>query len=330
MTAAVAPKSHIIETDLLRQALDGDIHAANKTLKYLSSTNPHLCKIMQNAIHDLKTAQIWPKLLDCLALHRWNDQLDCERRSDPAASSRIDQAIIEVFLEDRNGWETPYKEEILKQALTDPIPRIRYAAAYLLGLRGDLSAVEGLSEAIISPSMIWKQRAVKALASLKAEQCGPPLVRLLIEDRGELHREASRALHSLGTLARPAWESVLDHPDSHVRWHAARGLGEMGNSGLALTLAEGLRDEDYVVRWATADVLAKLGEAGIPATLAMLSRYPLNEQFRRAAYHALHGVSSTSAQKRLKPLLQAMRGPAAGIEAASIAQQLLMKWTEEK
>ena len=330
MTAVVAPKSHLIETDILRQALEGDFQAANKTLKYLSSTNPHLCKIMQDAIHDLKSTQIWPRLLHCLALHRWDDQLDCERRSDPAASSRIDQAIIETFLEDRNGWETPYKEEILKQALNETEPRVRYASAYLLGLRGNLSAIDGLSEAITSSSVTWKQRAVKALASLKHEQCGPPLIKVLIEDRGELHREAGRALHSLGTLARSAWESVLDHPDSHIRWHAARGLGEMGNSSLALPLAEGLRDDDYVVRWATADVLAKLGEAGIPATLTMLSRHPLNEQFRRAAYHALHGVSSTSAQRRLKPLLEAMRGPAASIETASIAQKILMKWEKEE
>jgi len=330
MTSVVAPKSHPVETDILRQAIEGDLQAANKTLKYLSSTNPHLCKIMQDAIHDLKSTKIWPRLLKCLALHRWDDHLDCERRSDPAASSRIDQAIIEAFIEDQNGWETPYKDKLLKQAMSDPEPRIRYAAAYLLGLRGDMSAIDGLSEAVISSSMTWKQRAVKALASLKDERCAPPLIQLLIEDRGELHREAGRALHSLGARARSAWESVLDHPDSHIRWHAARGLGEMGISSLALPLAEGLRDDDYVVRWATADVLARLGEAGIPATLTMLSRHPLTERFRRAAYHALHGVSSTRAQKRIKPLLEAMRGPAASIETASIAQQLLMEWTEEK
>jgi len=330
MTAAVAPKSHLIETDILRHALDGDLQAVNTTLKYLSSTNPHLCKIMQDAIHDLKNPLIWPKLLNCLAIHLWEDQLDCERRSDPAASARIDQAIIEVFLEARNGWETPAKEETLEQGLVDPKPRIRYAAAYLLGLRGDLAVIFVLSEAITSPHILWKQRAVQALASLKDTQCAPPLLKLLIEDRGELHREASRALHSLGPLARTAWKSALDHPDSHIRWHAARGLGAIGDSSLASTLAEGLRDDDYVVRWATADVLAKLGEAGIPATLTMLARYPLNEQFRRAAYHALHGVSSPSAQKRLIPLLEAMRGPAASIEAASIAQQLMMKWEENK
>lgn len=328
MTAAVTTASHVIESDLLRNALRGDEQAVNKALIYLSSTNPHLCKIMQEAVHDLEDLRIWHKLLMCLALHQWEDHLDCQRRSDPEASMRIDQAIIEVFLEDRNGWEKPQKEKILQDALTNTTPRMRYAAAYLLGLRGDHQAIPFLSEAIESQYVEWKLRAVKALANLKDEKCGPPLLKLLIEDRGKLHREASRALHSLGKLARPAWEQALDHPDSHIRWHAARGLGEMGDSRLALILAEGLRDDDYAVRWATADVLAKLGEEGVPATLTMLSRYPLSEQFRRAAYHALHGVVSNQTRKRLKPLLDSMRGPAASVEAATVAQKLLMEWTK--
>ena len=330
MTTAISRNSHIIESDLLMSALSGNAKAANKVFIYLSSTNPHLCKIMQEAIHDLAEPQIWTKLLPSLALHLWDDHLDCERRSDPSASLRIDQAIIEVFLEDRNGSEKLTKEKILQNALGDSKPRIRYAAAYLLGLRGDHQAIPFLAEAIDDHYTEWKLRSVKALASLNDSQCGPPLLKLLTEDQGELHREASRALHSLGKLARSTWQQALDHPDSHIRWHAARALGEMGDSSLAITLAEGLQDDDFVVRWATADVLAKLGEEGISATLTMLSRYPLNEQFRRAAYHALHGIASTQVQKQIKPLLVAMRGPAASVETASIAQRLLLEWKREK
>jgi HEAT repeat protein len=156
------------------------------------------------------------------------------------------------------------------------------------------------------------------------------LLKLLIEDRGDLHREASRALHSLGKLARSAWQSVLDHPDSHIRWHAARALGEMGDTSLAMVLAEGLRDDDYVVRWATADVLARLGEIGLQATLKMLTRYPINEQFRQAAYHALHGIVSSEIQLQIKPLLASMRGPAAGMESARIARNILVQWEKDK
>lgn len=330
MTPSKTAESHTAEVELLRNALGGDKEAANKALKYLSSNNPHLCGIMQKAIHELEDTQIWSRLITCFALHQWDDNLDCERRSDPSSSKRIDQAIIEVFLEDKHGWEKPQKELALKNGIIHSKPRIRYAVAYLLGLRGDSQAIPGLAEAIESRYTEWKLRAVKALAYLKDERCGPPLLKLLIEDRGELHREASRALNSLGSIAQSTWENALDHPDRHIRWHAARGLGEIGDSSLASILADGLRDADYAVRWATADVLAKLGEEGVHATLNMLSRYPLDEQFRRAAYHALHGSSYARAQKRLKPLLDSMRGSASNLEPAIIAQRLLLEKEEGK
>ncbi|NIP51920.1 hypothetical protein GWN42_17215 [candidate division KSB1 bacterium] len=330
MSTSIAAQSYTTEIELLRNALRGDKEAANKALKYLSSANPHLCGIMQEAIHEIKDDKIWSRLLICFALHLWDDHLDCERRTDPGSSERIDQAIIEVFVDDRNGWEKPQKQSTLQTSLTHSRPKIRYAAAYLLGLRGDSQSIPVLAEAIESPYAEWKLRAAKALAHLKDERCGPPLLKLLIEDRGELHREASRALNSLGSIARSTWQKALNHPNRHIRWHAARGLGEMGDSSLALILAEGLRDDDYAVRWATADVLSILGEEGIRATLNMLSRYPLNEQFRRAAYHALHGSSYARAQERLKPLLDSMRGSASNLETAIIAQKLLMEREEGK
>ncbi|MCK4725527.1 MAG: hypothetical protein KAT29_06985, partial [Anaerolineales bacterium] len=58
---------HTMETDMLRQALQGDASAANSALKYLSSANPTLRRIMQEAIYDLTDARIWSKLLRCLS-----------------------------------------------------------------------------------------------------------------------------------------------------------------------------------------------------------------------------------------------------------------------
>jgi hypothetical protein len=317
---------HTIESEMLRRALDGDTQAANKFLKYLSSAIPHLCQIMQETIHDLDDARIWQYLLHCLALHRWNDQIDCNRRSDPKALERIDQSLIEVFIQDETDWERTMKEAALQKALEDPEPLVRYASSYLLGLRGDLRAIPVLAEAVESGIKEWQLRAVRALAVLKDALCGPPLLKLLITDRGEVHREASRALRSLGELAKSTWLEILDHPNSHIRWHAARGLGEIGDVRYAMILAEGLRDKNYVVRWATADMLAHLGAEAVPSTLTMLTHHKLDEQFRQAAFHALHGVTSHRVQERLKPLLDALHGPDASVEAPMLAQRLLAEW----
>jgi HEAT repeat protein len=164
------------------------------------------------------------------------------------------------------------------------------------------------------------------MGAYKNPRCAPPLLKLLVEGEPELHRQAGRSLMNLGEAARGTWLSVLDHPDSHIRWHAARGLGQIGALQSAPILAEGLRDEEFVVRWASADVLAQLGEAAVPATLAMLTHHELEGQFRQAVIHALHGVRSQRIQERLKPLLDALRGPNAGVEAPMLAQRLLAEW----
>jgi HEAT repeat protein len=196
----------------------------------------------------------------------------------------------------------------------------------LLGLRGDPRAIPYLDETIESGTTSWRLRSVRALATLRDKRCGPPLIKALAINRGSLHREARRALQSLGHLVKSAWLNALDHPDAHIRWHAARGLGELGDDRFALILAEGLLDDNYAVRWATSDVLARLGKRGVPATLTILSQRHLTEQSRQAAYHALHGITSSQIQQRLKPLLDALQSPVANIEVPVIAQRLLMEW----
>jgi HEAT repeat protein len=108
---------------------------------------------------------------------------------------------------------------------------------------------------------------------LKDERCGPPLIKALALERGELHHAAHRALQDLGPLAESAWLEALHHPNDHVRWHAARGLGSIGNVRGALMLAEGMRDKSELVRWATADVLAHMGAPAVPAVLTILSHH---------------------------------------------------------
>ena len=317
---------HTMLTDILRQALKGDVSAANHMLKYLSSPNPALRQSMQEAINDLPDVRIWMKLLRCLALHSWNDHLECEQQTAPIASQRIDNSIEDVFLQDKGDLNKSRKETTLLSGLDDSSSQIRQVAAYLLGLRGNPHAIRVLSETIESGSIESQLRAVKALETVGDERCGPPLLKALIMNRGEIHREAGRALNRLGKIVESTWLRALDHPNDHIRWHAARGLGNIGDARYAQILAEGLLDENRLVRWATADVLAYLGARGVPATLKILSYSRLDVPIRQAAYHALHGITSRGVQKRLKPLLDAMHGPAADIKVPGIAQRLLLEW----
>ncbi len=321
---------HTQENKIVEQALAGDTTAANRMLKYLSSANPTLRQIMEETIYDLSDARIWNRLLRCLALQRWNNQTDCERRSDPIASERIDRAIIEMFKQDESDKDKNMKEAALLNGLKDSNPEISQTSAYLMGLRGDVRAIPVLKKTLETSSKDSQLRAIKALEALKDERCGPPLLDALVNEEGEIHREAGRALIRLGRRVEETWLQALDHPDQHIRWHAARGLGNTGDAQYADILAEGLLDENREVRWASADVLAHLGEAGVLVTLKILSQSRLNAQTLQAAYHALHDIASSEVQERLQPLLVALRGPAASIEAPAVAQRLLMEWEKTK
>jgi HEAT repeat protein len=316
---------HPTEAKTLRRALDGDINSANSVLRYLGA-NPDLCLIMQETIRDINDSRVWSRLLHFLAFGCWQGQYIYPQPVDAAASQRIDRSIAEIFAKDEDDVEGEAKEVILVEALTSHQSQLRQAAAYLLGLRGDLRAIPYLAETIDIGAKRWQLLAVKALAALKDESCGPPLIKALALNRDKIHRKARWALQGLGHLAKSAWLDALDHPDAHIRWHAARGLGELGDASYAVIIAEGLFDENYAVRWATADVLARLGSQAVPATLTILSQRNLTEQSRQAANHALHGITSRRVQQRLKPLLDALHSPAASVEAPVIAQRLLMEW----
>jgi HEAT repeat protein len=317
---------HEAETEMLIRALEGDMSSVNRVLNYLSSSNKYLRQIMQEAIHDLLDQKIWDKLLHCMAEHRWEGHQDCTRREQEEASTRIDLSIEELFLTDESGWERRFKDEALDRGLESQSQEVRWTAAYLLGLRGHLQIIPILSQIIDSGSISWGLRAIKALAALNNEECGHPLVKALAKDRDKLHQEALRALGSMGGKMKIAWLSALGHPDSHIRWHAARGLGQAGDAASVKILAEGLLDENHAVRWATADLLAYLGEVSVPAVLELIIRHPLTEPFRQSAFHALHAITNEATQERLRPLIKALGAPTARLEAPAEAQRILQEW----
>lgn len=319
---------HHVETEMLTRAIHGDIDATHKALKYLGSITPGLRQVMKEAIHDNPDPILWRKLLHCLADRRWDNQLDCEWRSSPEASRRIDEAILEVFIVDETEPERISKEASLHEALVDPELELRAAAAYILAHRGDIRAIPTLEWTIDHGTIEWKVNAIHALAALEHENCGHPLVKALAMDRGVLHKEAHRALTKLGKLATPAWLEALNHHDTHIRWHAARGLSNSGNTDVCWIVAEGLYDNNQAVRWASADTLVRLGTPAIPAILNVLSHHELSEPLREAAYHALHSIASRKTQSRLHPILAALQGSAFSVEAPRIAQQLLLEWDQ--
>lgn len=329
------------ETKKLKSAANGDLKAASTVMSYLTSSIRDLRTLMQTALHETGDEQIWRCLLTWLALGRWGDWMQAENSppqplnwQEPVQGAGA-RAIIEAFTTDYIEPERALKQRILLQALEAEGP-IQKAAACLLGLRGDKRALPVLEQIIQHSTQVplkrrgpagdWSILAVEALAAINEPQCGPPLLVALAEGHGELHRAASRALRDLGATVADTLVKALNHPDSHVRWHAARALGQIGNPRGIETLVEGLHDEHPAVRWATASVLANLDAQAIPYILRALIRRPMTEPFRQAVYHSLHAMPSRHTRLYLQPLLDALQGPAAGVQGPAIAQKMLAEW----
>jgi len=324
--------------NLLSRAILDDPEAVSQVINYLGSANPDLRKMVLVTLHECEEEPIWRHLLHCLAYECWSGA-DAATEEVPSTATlppiqigdAHTQTIAEAFVIDLSQEEQTLKDNLLQGELASEDVRIRYSSAYLRGLRGDAAMIPVLDEMIESGELEWQLRAIQALVVIHDERCGALLIKALAKyrqpDHGrQLHQEARRAIFDLGRTAQPALLKALSHPDSHIRWHAARSLSQVGDASGADQLAEGLYDHSQAVRWATANVLAELGTPAIPAVLRVISQQPLEEPFRQAAYHALHAMISPQIQAYLQPLLEALRNPAGRLQAPQIAQRMLTQW----
>ena len=322
-TSAISQR-HTAEAELLARAVADQRVAVDSVLSQLGSANRSLQQTIRETIQDSADGTLWQRLLSSLALHRWGEAPDCQRRADHEASERIDAALTRLFVEDGEGMASvPVKLAVLHEGLTDAECRVRSAAAALLGVRGDARGLEVLVETVHTGDPECKLRAVTALGKLKDERGGWALVEALACDDEGLHWEASRALGELGEKAFPALLDALKSSKPHVRWHAIRALGGINDRQAVAGVAEALGDTDYTVRWAAADALAGIGLPAVTPILERLLRYAPMDDTYQAAHHALHRIGSPEAQRELQPLLKALRGPAAPVEAPRVAYRLL-------
>jgi HEAT repeat protein len=320
------------ETELLSRAIDGDALAVESVISYLSSENPDLRHILQNVLHDCSRPELWRCLLRLAAVRKWGlgvtSRLDILTKipTDAHTLARLDQSIAEAFALDETDIERDEKDAVLHLGLADSDTRMRWTAAYLLGLRGHSECIPILDEMIIQGAVEQGLKAIEALAILRDEACGPCLIHA-IERRGTaLHHSGWRTMNELGRIVAPAMIAALEHKDSHIRWHAARALGQIGDPRAIQTLANGLCDENESVRWASARALAELDALAVPAILEQLVKCQLDETLRQAVLHALKSMPSQATQEFTRPLIEVLNSPTAYIRAPIEAQKLLKEW----
>ena len=124
------------------------------------------------------------------------------------------------------------------------------------------------------------------------------------------------------TLGHPAVGPLiplLDDGHDHVRWEAAKSLGEIGDPAVAPALVKTLEDRDAGVRWLAAEGLIRMRRAGLPALFHALIERPDSVWLREGAHHVLHALAKHGLADRVSAVLAALEDiePEAAIPAAA-------------
>ncbi len=296
-----------------------------RLLEGLASPNKVTQSLVVQAVRRTADPRLWQTLLESLSLERPIESGSSAGRGAPLSPQAGEAAIIELFV-DSSPDSHAVPQAVLHAALEDSRLAVRITAASLLGLQGDGRAADLLVDGLGSVAPTVGARAVTALGVLRLERSATVLVEALRSEHEELHHAATRALSGFGPGAVSALAGALRAPQEHVRWHAARALGQIGHASAAEPLAAALSDPDSNVRFAAAEALAEIGGAAIPSFLDRLARHAAHETERQAARHLINSLHADDLKTRLQPLLDVLYAPGGSSQVQIVAARLLQAW----
>ncbi|MGH2587556.1 MAG: HEAT repeat domain-containing protein [Dehalococcoidia bacterium] len=119
-----------------------------------------------------------------------------------------------------------------------------------------------------------------------------------------------------GSEAVPTLRAALEHPDPWMRLHAVEGLAAIDDVEARAGLAVALHDSNFGVHWSASRALAGAGAAGVSAVLRALLHDEPSTGFLHGAAYVLHHAHLASEQRlAVIPVMEALRRPAADLEA---------------
>jgi HEAT repeat protein len=140
----------------------------------------------------------------------------------------------------------------LSEALNDPAPEVRFAAALSLG-RLPADGVATRLERMLRFDPVWQARYAAAIALGRTRKAfaADALAAALNDDHDwQVRQQAARSLQELGTVhAAEALQDALNDPDPSVRAAAGIGLAAIGGPAQRLAVAQAVDGEpDPTVR----------------------------------------------------------------------------------
>lgn len=133
------------------------------------------------------------------------------------------------------------------------------------------------------------------------------LVDLLASNDAAKRSDARTQLIRIGKPAVDSLVGLLNVPQSHVRWEAAKSLAGIAEASSAAALVESLGDEDFGVRWVAAEALVKIGNSSLKPLLEKLFEAEHPEWFFDGAHHVLRDLALREHKQILAPVLAAFQ-----------------------
>lgn len=138
------------------------------------------------------------------------------------------------------------------------------------------------------------------------------------------HQAREQLVHQ-GQSALPLLLKKLSAPDWHIRWEAAKALGEIGDAAAIEPLVKLLQDDDTSVRWAAMGSLIQIGRPSLHALLLAITREFHSARFRQGAHHILHTLYNQGKLTAFEAqVFRALEGHTTGIQAAEAANKILI------
>lgn len=155
----------------------------------------------------------------------------------------------------------------------------------------------------------------------------PALIDIFNDENAHTRSVARQQLVGLGPQAVPELIEALHSQNWHVRWEAAKTLGEIGSPDAAPGLVLLLDDEDTGVRWAAMGSLTRLGRFAVRPLMELLIHDFHSGRVRQGAHRVLHELNSRGHldESELR-VLAAMEGKSPSIEVPWLASEVLKKY----
>jgi hypothetical protein len=152
-------------------------------------------------------------------------------------------------------------------------------------------------------------------ATVPGDETITSLVDTLTSTDGVERHAAREELEEIGSPAVPALVGALKSPSEHVRWEAAKALGDIADASAAPALVRTLEDEKAAVRWLAATALINLGRDALAPLLKGLEGHSDSIWFRDGAHHVLRSLIRDGVADEAIPVLEALENLEPCVEA---------------